>query len=48
VDATILAIEFQPPFDVLHLLNLPSRLIYLKLMMDGTPSKPVQLGDDDL
>ena len=39
-DATILASEFQPTFEVLDLLNLPNRSIYLKLMIDGTPSKP--------
>ncbi len=39
-DATILADEFQPTFEVLDLLNLPNRNIYLKLMIDGTPSKP--------
>ena len=39
-DVTILADEFQPVFDVLDLLNLPNRSIYLKLMIDGTPSKP--------
>lgn len=39
-DADILAKEFQPTFDVLNLLNLPNRHIYLKLMIEGTPSKP--------
>jgi type IV secretory pathway TraG/TraD family ATPase VirD4 len=39
-DATILAGEFQPTFAALDLLNLPNRSIYLKLMIDGTPSKP--------
>lgn len=39
-DATILADEFQPVFDTLDLLNLPNRSIYLKLMIDGAPSKP--------
>jgi hypothetical protein len=39
-DATILVKEFQPIFDVLDLLNLPNYHIYLKLMIDGTPSKP--------
>ena len=37
-DASILAKEFQPKFDVEDLLNLPNRCIYLKLMIDGTPS----------
>jgi hypothetical protein len=39
-DATILAREFEPKFDVEDLLNLPNRSIYLKLMIDGAPSKP--------
>lgn len=38
-DADIMAKEFQPTFGVLDLLNLPNRHIYLKLMIDGTPSK---------
>lgn len=39
-DAMALAEEFQPTFGVLDLLNLPNRSVYLKLMIDGTPSKP--------
>jgi hypothetical protein len=39
-DALILAREFQPTFDVLDLINLPNRHLYLKLMIDGTPSRP--------
>jgi type IV secretory pathway TraG/TraD family ATPase VirD4 len=39
-DAMILTDEFQPAFDTLDLLNLPNRSIYLKLMIDGAPSKP--------
>jgi len=39
-DAPILAKEFQPKFEVEDLLNLPNRTIYLKLMIDDTPSKP--------
>jgi hypothetical protein len=39
-DATIIANEFQPTFTTLDLLNLPNRSIYLKLMIDGTLSKP--------
>jgi type IV secretory pathway TraG/TraD family ATPase VirD4 len=38
-DASILAKEFQPTFDVQDLLSLPNRHIYLKLMIDGTPSQ---------
>ncbi len=39
-DAPYLAREFQPKFEVEDLLNLPNRHIYLKLMIDGTPSRP--------
>lgn len=38
-DASVLARHFQPTFDVLDLLNLPNYDFYLKLMIDGTPSK---------
>ncbi len=38
-DAPILAKEFQPEFDVEDLLNLPNYAIYLKLMIDGVPSR---------
>jgi hypothetical protein len=39
-DATLLAKEFQPKFEVQDLLGLPNYNIYLKLMIDGTPSRP--------
>jgi hypothetical protein len=39
-DAPILAREFQPTLGVEDLLNLPNHGIYLKLMIDGTPSRP--------
>jgi hypothetical protein len=39
-DAGILAREFQPKFEVEDLINLPNHDIYLKLMIDGTPSPP--------
>jgi len=39
-DAAVLAKEFQPVFDVEDLLRLPNRHVYLKLMIDGTPSLP--------
>jgi len=39
-DASVLAKEFQPVFDVEDLLNLPNHAIYLKLMIDGAPSRP--------
>lgn len=39
-DAMILAREYQPTFGVEDLINLPNQHIYLKLMIDGTPSRP--------
>ena len=39
-DASVLAAEFQPKIEIEDLLNLPNRGIYLKMMIDGTPSKP--------
>ena len=39
-DARIIVREFEPVFDVQDLLNLPNHSIYLKLMIDGAPSKP--------
>ena len=39
-DATVLAKEFQPKFEVQDLMNLANRDMYLKLMIDGTPSQP--------
>jgi hypothetical protein len=39
-DAGILAREFQPVFGVEDVLNLPNRHFYLRLMIDGTPSRP--------
>ena len=39
-DAPVLAKELQPSFDVLDLMNLANRDIFLKLMIDGVPSKP--------
>ena len=39
-DASVLAKEFQPKFDIQDLLNLPNRNIYLKLMIDDAPSQP--------
>jgi hypothetical protein len=37
-DASYLARELQPKFDVEDLLNLPNRNIYLRLMISGAPS----------
>jgi len=39
-DAPLLVKEFEPVFGVTDLLNLPNHHIYLKLMIDGAPSKP--------
>ena len=39
-DASVMATEFQPKFDVLDLISLPNRDFYLTLMIDGAPSKP--------
>jgi hypothetical protein len=39
-DAGYLAREFQPIFDNADLINLANRDIYVKLMIDGTPSIP--------
>ena len=39
-DAGFIAKEFQPEFDAHDLMMLPNYHIYLKLMIDGTPSKP--------
>jgi hypothetical protein len=39
-DAPYLVREFQPKFEELDLLQLPNYRIYLKLMIDGTPSTP--------
>ena len=39
-DASVMAREMQPTFDVPDLLNLPNHHFYTKLMIDGTPSRP--------
>ena len=39
-DAPYLAREFQPTFDTEDLINLPNRDFYLRLMIDGMPSRP--------
>ncbi len=39
-NALLLTQEFQPTFGVEDILNLPNYDIYLKLMIDGTPSRP--------
>lgn len=39
-DAAVIAKELAPEFDPEDLLNLPNYTIYLKLMIDGAPSRP--------
>lgn len=39
-DARMIAREFEPVFAPEDLVNLPNHDIYLKLMIDGSPSKP--------
>ena len=39
-DAAFIAREFEPVFDRIDLLSLPNHDVCLKLMIDGTPSKP--------
>ena len=39
-DATFVAREFEPTFELVDLLNLPNYAVCLKLMIDGGPSKP--------
>ncbi|MCU7867425.1 MAG: type IV secretion system DNA-binding domain-containing protein [Candidatus Thiodiazotropha sp. (ex Lucinoma borealis)] len=39
-DAPHIAREFAPIFLATDLMNLPNHVIYLKLMIDGTPSQP--------
>lgn len=39
-DARTLAREFEPVFSAEDLVNMPNHDIYLKLMIDGAPSKP--------
>ena len=39
-DAHYMAQEFAPKFDQSDIVNLPNFYLYLKLMIDGAPSKP--------
>lgn len=39
-DASYLAKEFYPVFEIGNIINLPNYEIYLKLMIDGKPSEP--------
>jgi hypothetical protein len=47
-DAALLAKEFAPQFEALDLINLPNRSFYLRLMIDGAPSKPFSARTLDL
>lgn len=39
-DASYFSKEYYPDFDVVDIINLPNYEIYLKMMIDGTPSMP--------
>ena len=39
-DALLFSREFAPTFSAMDLVNLPNYHVYLKLMIDGAPSKP--------
>src|SRR3989339_500138 len=39
-DASYFAKQYYPVFDIVDIINLPNYDIYLKLMIDGTPSEP--------
>ncbi len=39
-DASYIAKEFNPKFDTADIVNLPNHDIFLRLMIDGAPSKP--------
>lgn len=39
-DAHVLARQFEPVFEPIDLMNLPNRHFYLRLMIDGAPSRP--------
>lgn len=39
-DAAYFSKEYYPVFDIVDIINLPNYEIYLKLMIDGTPSSP--------
>jgi len=43
-----LAREFLPKFEIEDLINLPNHGIYLKLMIDGTPSRPFSARSMDI
>lgn len=43
-DAEFLEKEFEPEFTVQDMVNLPNRMIFLKLMVDGVMSRPFSAG----
>ena len=45
-DAPYLAKEFQDEFDQMDLIRLANYRVYIKLMIDGTPSKPFSAATD--
>jgi len=45
-DGPYLAKEFQEEFDVMDLIRLANYRAYIKLMIDGTPSKPFSAATD--
>jgi DNA helicase HerA-like ATPase len=47
-DAMLMAKEMYPEFDVEDFINLPNYKIYLKLMIDGRPSRPFSAITTDL
>ena len=40
IGASFIGLEFQEKFSPIDLMNLPNYHVYLKLMIDGTPSIP--------
>ena len=40
LDAQYMAREFAPDIESLDFLNLPNHEVYMRLMIDGVPSKP--------
>jgi hypothetical protein len=47
-DAPIIGAELQPAFSVQDLLSLPNRKMYLRLMIDGAPSRPFSARTSEL
>jgi len=43
LDAKVLAEELHPPFDRTDLVNLPGHHAYVRLMIDGTTSRPFSM-----